>query len=155
MFPDSHAQIVARHGSPTPVVQVWHVIVSDCFRWAAALRDSRPLCCCGVTTRCIIAPLPHRCITTPSYFEYSLQICLPRMRKPAVLRATHHLQPTAHATACGSPSTLLNTNLRVQMTISRAREEGRLTMLQRASTRTIPHGQTTPIPTTGPLRECG
>ena len=28
MSPDSHAQIVARHASPTPVVQVWHVIVS-------------------------------------------------------------------------------------------------------------------------------
>ena len=40
-------------------------------------------------------------------------------------------------------SHLLGTDLRVQMTISRAREEGRLTILQRASTRSIPHGQTT------------
>ena len=149
MSPDSHAQIVARHGSPTPVVQVWHVIVSDCFRWAAALRDSRPLCCCGVTTRCIIAPLPHRCIIAPLYFEYVLQICQPRMRRLALSRELHHPQPT-HRTACDSlsPRYMLGTDLRVQMTISRRpREEGRLVMLQRASTRTL-HGQTTLIPTT-------
>ena len=37
------------------------------------------------------------------------------------------------------------------MIISRAREEGRLTILQRAKTRSIPHGQTTLIPTTSLL----
>ena len=73
------------------------------------------------------------------------------MRRLALPRVFHHPQPT-HRTACGSlrVSTLLNTNLWVQMTIPlQAREEGRLAILQRASTRTLP-GQTTPISTTDP-----
>ena len=38
------AQVVARHASPTPVVQVWHVIVSDCFSWGRrAARQSTSL----------------------------------------------------------------------------------------------------------------
>ena len=127
------AQILAR-SSPTA------------FAGRHALRDSRPLCC-GVTTRCIIAPLPHRCIITPSYFEYVLQTCLPRMRRPAVSRESHHPRPI-HGTACDLISTCWTPMLRVQMIIPRAREEGRLTILARASTRSNLHGQTTPITTT-------
>ena len=58
---------------------------------------------------------------------------------------------TMHVTACDFLSTysLLGTDLRVQMTILLLkREEGRLAILQRASTRILLAGQTTPIPTT-------
>ena len=131
------------------ITHLGHVIVfPTAFAGRHALRDSRPLCC-GVTTRCIIAPLPYRYIMVPSYFEYLLQICQPRMRRLALSREFHHPQPT-HRTACDSlsPQYMLGTDLRVQMTIPlQTREEGRLTSLRRASTRTLA-GQTTPITTT-------
>ena len=82
---------------------------------------------------------PHRCDTTPSYFEYSLQICLPRLRRPVALRAIYLPRLELH---------VLGTMIRVQMTISRARDEGRLTILQRAETGAIPPGQTTLITST-------
>ena len=63
-------------------------------------------------------------------------------------RASYHPRPN-RGTAYDLNSTCWTPMLRVQMIISRAREEGRLTILQRAETRTIPHGQTTLIPTTG------
>ena len=123
------------------------------FAGRHALRDSRLLCCALATTRCIIAPIPHRYINVPSYFEYVLQICQPRMRRLALSRDFHHPRPT-HRTACDSLSPqLLGTDLRVQMTIPlQAREEGRLAILPRASTKM--HGQTTPIPTTPAPSPC-
>ena len=51
-------------------------------------------------------------------------------------------------------SHLLGTNLWVQMTIPlQKREEGRLTRLQRASTRILLTGQTTLIPSTEPVHQ--
>ena len=72
------------------------------------------------------------------------------------LTRDHQYSRAVHA---AHHSHLLGTNLWVQMTIPlQTREEGRLTRLQRASTRTLA-GQTTLIPTTrstlaklGPLR---
>ena len=52
---------------PHPVQ--WHVIVSDCFSWLArAARQSTSLLLwCHNSVQ--LAPFPHRCVTTPSYFE--------------------------------------------------------------------------------------
>ena len=90
---------------------------------------------------------PNRYITVPSYFEYILQICKSRTRRLSLL--LHHPRLNHRAVHAAHYHHLLGTNLWVQMTTPlRTRGEGRLTILQRASTRTLSSGQTTLIPTT-------
>ena len=64
------------------------------------------------------------------------------------LRAIYLPRPDRGRTAYDWSYTCWAPMIRVQMTISRARDEGRLTMLQRAETGAIPPGQTTLITST-------
>ena len=123
----------------------WHELVSRLLSLCRRAVRQSTLLLLWCHNSVHIAPLPpHRCSATPSYLEYVLQTCLLRTRRLALSRVFHHPQPT-HRAACAAHH-LLSTDLRAQMTISRAREEGRLTRLQRAKTRSIPHGQATLIP---------
>ena len=85
------AQILARNSFPTA------------FAGRHALRDSQPLCC-GVTTRCIIAPLSYRYIMVPSYFG------IPSTNMSA---SDEEARPIA-----GIPSPATNAQDRVRLTIT-------------------------------------